>query len=724
MIPPLVLHPLLLIYFLIFIGVEGNLNGSFVATFSPLSTGGVKGYFQYNVNSWLVGTYSWNLDLNNFIIPASAAAVGCTQDIIQREGLLYHIHSYWTNSSYDSSNICGSGTTGPQGHYDPYLACSTTSQSYGDSLCAKLDRVPSSYSYNCTNSVYSSGRVAQCEVGDLSGKFGPMISVSSTNLTFISNGIIDVNPPPAVYYANTDTVSVAPWESIVFHCKVPGISAPRLFCARLVYQDSTPSSNDDDDVKSPSPSTSAASTVLTSIVFLWVAMQFIFPFNALVPLDRRSTSLIGAAFCYIIQINHGNPVNFIDFNVFVVLFSIMIVNYIMLQQPVIVHFFTDTLTKYITSSYTVNSPKYSSSKCFWLISCVAFVTSMFITNDGLCLFLVNPILTQLAKLKHRKINKDTFFYMLTICASSNIGSACTLQGNPQNIIISSYLVQRPVLNGGSFTGYLLLPSLLCFGINTMYLDYLRLGNTGFYPLATRISKTLSPICDSVAIKLDETSVSIPCYLFFICTIILEFAGFQLSILFCYLAVALTILTVYGKYVKLPGDNKVKMQGCQSHLDGIFNSIDYNLLVIFGGLFIVSGYFLETHIPDNIYQALVINNKVDFTNVGTVVRFALYLTVGSQFIGNVPCVYIVAKQLLQINDSNILKYAFLLLAFITTIAGNLTLVGSAANLIVVEQASRHPELQIQINSVDHFKVCFPITFLLLVIGVLLISLLTL
>lgn len=396
---------------------EGKLSGRYIATFRPGATGGVNGVFHYSVNSLVVGEYSWHLDLNQFNIPAAAAAVGCTKDLIQREGLLYHIHSYWSNSSYDSSNICGSGSTGTQGHYDPYLACSTTSQNYAESLCSKLGRVPATYNYNCTSTVYSSGRIAQCEVGDLSGKFGPMMPSSTTNLTFSSNGVIDVNPPPAQYHANTDLVSLAPWESIVFHCKVPGISPPRLFCGRLVYQDSISTDDDDSSVESNSsgPPNNTTSIVLTSIIFLWVSIQFLFPFNVVAPLDRRSASLIGASFCYIIQVNHGNHVNFIDFNVFVVLFSIMIINYIMLQQPVVSHFFTSVLTKYITLSYADNSPKYASSKCFWLISFVCFATSMFITNDGLCLFIVNPVLTQLAKLRHRKVTKDIFFYMLTIC---------------------------------------------------------------------------------------------------------------------------------------------------------------------------------------------------------------------------------------------------------------------------------------------------------------------
>jgi hypothetical protein len=66
--------------------------------------------------------------------------------------------------------------------------------------------------------MYSAGHVALCEVGDLSGKFGAMTQVSSTDY-FFTGDAVDVNPPPAVYYgATNDVVSKTPWNSIVFHC--------------------------------------------------------------------------------------------------------------------------------------------------------------------------------------------------------------------------------------------------------------------------------------------------------------------------------------------------------------------------------------------------------------------------------------------------------------------------------------------------------------------------
>ena len=93
---------------------------------------------------------------------------------------------------------------------------------------------------------------------------------------------------------------------------------------------------------------------------------------------------------------------------------------------------------------------------------------------------------------------------------------------------------------------------------------------------------------------------------------------------------------------------------------------------------------------------------------------------SQFVGNVPLVIMMTTPILKINDINIQKYAWLLLAFISTVAGNLTLSGSAANIIVCEICNKH-QLKIKINAVFHFKLCFIITTINIIIGSLLLGL---
>ena len=86
-------------------------------------------------------------------------------------------------------------------------------------------------------------------------------------------------------------------------------------------------------------------------------------------------------------------------------------------------------------------------------------------------------------------------------------------------------------------------------------------------------------------------------------------------------------------------------------------------------------------------------------------------VGTSFgISNVPAVMLIARLIPQLPDPNA---SWLTLAMASTLAGNLTLLGSIANLIVLEGARRH---QVEIGFWQYFRVGFPVTVLTLLFGV--------
>ena len=87
-------------------------------------------------------------------------------------GLVYHVHSFWNNATTTSSanSFCGPTYTG--GHYDPSLACSSTSED-AKGLCTALGlTADQGYEYPCNSEDFADGNMAKCEIGDLSGKFG------------------------------------------------------------------------------------------------------------------------------------------------------------------------------------------------------------------------------------------------------------------------------------------------------------------------------------------------------------------------------------------------------------------------------------------------------------------------------------------------------------------------------------------------------------------------
>ena len=89
----------------------------------------------------------------------------------------------------------------------------------------------------------------------------------------------------------------------------------------------------------------------------------------------------------------------------------------------------------------------------WVISLCAFLASPFLTNDGVCLLFVEPILnafehTSILKRSNNLDNSDSdnnmtlhkedaIYFLLGLACSSNIGSALTYTGNPQNMIVAS-----------------------------------------------------------------------------------------------------------------------------------------------------------------------------------------------------------------------------------------------------------------------------------------------
>lgn len=134
---------------------------------------------------------------------------------------MYHIHTKWTNTTSNSaagSTLCGPTVAGP--HYDPNLACG-----YSSASCTALGRTPASY--NCTKQAYNAGNYAQCQVGDLSGKFGIVYGVNNV-YSQAASVVYDFQPPYAANFLVANAISSA-WSSIVFHCN----DGSRQVCAKF-----------------------------------------------------------------------------------------------------------------------------------------------------------------------------------------------------------------------------------------------------------------------------------------------------------------------------------------------------------------------------------------------------------------------------------------------------------------------------------------------------------
>ena len=105
------------------------------------------------------------------------------------------------------------------------------------------------------------------------------------------------------------------------------------------------------------------------------------------------------------------------------------------------------------------------------------------------------------------------------------------------------------------------------------------------------------------------------------------------------------------------------------------------------------------------------DRATLKDLNSLLLFYVFILIGSNVFSNVPLTLLVLEQVPRTGDHlNLILY----LAFITTIAGNLTLFGSVANLIVAQKALASP-IKYRFQFWTYFKYGFPTTLLLSLIG---------
>jgi Na+/H+ antiporter NhaD/arsenite permease-like protein len=140
---------------------------------------------------------------------------------------------------------------------------------------------------------------------------------------------------------------------------------------------------------------------------------------------------------------------------------------------------------------------------------------------------------------------------------------------------------------------------------------------------------------------------------------------------------------------------------------IYHEIDFSLLVLFTGLFIVIAGIEKTPYPSSAL-ALVSGYGLDQPAVLSAVAAVL-----SNIASNVPAVLLFKPIVPRLADPG---RAWLVLAMASTLAGNLTVLGSVANLIVIQKAKRY----VSITFWEYFKVGLPLTIATIAIGVIFLS----
>ncbi|KAI0500412.1 hypothetical protein KFK09_018624 [Dendrobium nobile] len=148
-------------------------------------------------------------------------------------------------------------------------------------------------------------------------------------------------------------------------------------------------------------------------------------------------------------------------------------------------------------------------------------------------------------------------------------------------------------------------------------------------------------------------------------------------------------------------------------------VSYSLLIFFCGMFITVDGFNKTGLPSALWDFMEPFARID-TMAGVAV-LALVILFLSNIASNVPTVLLlgarVAASAAAISPAEETR-AWLILAWVSTVAGNLSLLGSAANLIVCEQA-RRAQVGYNLSFFGHLRFGLPSTLIITAVGLFLI-----
>jgi Na+/H+ antiporter NhaD/arsenite permease-like protein len=304
-----------------------------------------------------------------------------------------------------------------------------------------------------------------------------------------------------------------------------------------------------------------------------------------------------------------------------------------------------------------------------LIFVVAALSAVF-SNDIICLAMA-PVLVDVCLA--RRLNPVPF--LLALACSANIGSALTLIGNPQNMLIGETLAL-------SFAGYMqeaAIPVLLGLLITWACIVWLSRHAWHMMPGEGAVAAGHPAGEEPPALDRWQTAKGLA----------VAAAVFALF-LFAPLPREVVALTAAG----------LLMLSRKLHSRKMLGLVDWQLLVLFIGLFVVNHALQKTGLPvDAVGQLREIGVHIDHPGPLFAVAFLL-----SNIVSNVPAVML----LLPVATH---EMAGLVLALSSTLAGNLLIVGSIANIIVVDAAQRR---NIHIDWKAHARIGVPVTLMTMVI----------
>jgi len=297
------------------------------------------------------------------------------------------------------------------------------------------------------------------------------------------------------------------------------------------------------------------------------------------------------------------------------------------------------------------------------------VLSAFLVNDAVCLAFTPLVLDLVLSLRRNPVP-----YLLAVAMAANIGGVATITGNPQNMIIGS-------LSGIAYGRFAAaLAPVAAIGLMLTFALIALLWRREFRGTG-RFATSLPPARPNPRVMGKALIVTLGLMAAF-------FAG-----------------VAPAKAAALAG--AVLLLSRRVKIEKIYAEIDWTLLLMFAGLFVVVAGFERMVLTPSVLSA------IGGLHLASQPVLSLITAVLSNIVSNVPAVLVLRPFVASLPDP---RHAWLVVAMASTLAGNFTILGSVANLIVVSRARAR---RVEIGFGTYFLVGGPLTVLTIVAGVLLL-----